>query len=163
MSILLHIFKKVLNADRAVPSDLYCNPFLYNLDRNFNTSLIEGRMGLIPLLQNANHFEMYVLYCLFVEFLHDLRMRSLACLGIPLSLSVFLICENTQGSSSLMDVVSLSCAEGTISVEYLEGGKIVRPKGVTGWATNFVWATAGQLVLLRNCPLLLSAEFLITS
>ena len=38
-------------------------------------------------------------YCLFVEFLHDLRMSSLACLGIPLPLSAFLICENTQGSS----------------------------------------------------------------
>ena len=72
-------------------------------------------MGLIPLLQNANHFEMYVLYCLFVEFLHDLRMRSLACLGIPLSLSVFLICENTQGSSSFMDL----CPFFVRKVQYL--------------------------------------------
>ena len=125
--------------------------------------MIEGRMWLIPSLQNTNHLEMYEIYCLFVEFLHDLRMKSLACFGIPLSLSAFLICENTQNSPSLVDVVFPFCAEGTLSFVDLEGGTIGLLQDVTGLATSFVWPTEGQVVLLWSHLLLPSEGCMVAS
>ena len=91
ISKLLHIFRNVANADLAVPRDLNCSPELCNCDKKPSTLLISGLMGLMFLPQNLNHFATYTLYCFLVESLHDLRMISLAPLGIFLLLRVFLI------------------------------------------------------------------------
>ena len=83
MSRLLHILRNTLKADRAMPIDLYFNPWSNKWERNFKIMPTLGRRGSSFSPQNLIHLAIYPLYWTLVDFRQDCRMRSVACLGMP--------------------------------------------------------------------------------
>ena len=103
------------------------------------------------------------MYCCFVDLLHDLRIMSLVHRGTPFALSASLIWENTQGSTSLLDVEVDACVAGKGSLVHFAPCNIVPQLVLEGLATNFVLATE-ELSKLLTCRLPpLFVEFVVVS